>query len=200
MFIGGCQGKWFSAGWQVPCCLTRRAAQCRAADWDSKYGSTWRPHRRKTDGFSLCLHHHIDVSEYSTAYLHLPKAYTVSMLFGHVTRVNMWKNTSIFLDLWWFQQMVKLHVDVELNCDNESNLQQDQLQLLNACRHTYSYNIFMLVYVLLSRHSWERGLSFITLLHLWVEWSADFSLWCCMLDRLSFCPIYITYYFFAFLC
>lgn len=41
------------------------------------------------------------------------------------------KQTFIFLR---FQQVDKLHIDVKLHGNNQGNLQQDQLQLLNACK------------------------------------------------------------------
>lgn len=41
------------------------------------------------------------------------------------------KPTFIFLR---FQQVDKLHIDVKLHGNNQGNLQQDQLQLLNACK------------------------------------------------------------------
>ena len=45
---------------------------------------------------------------------------------------GLWMDTFIFLILWRFQQFDKLHIDVKLHSNNQGNLQQDQLQLLNA--------------------------------------------------------------------
>lgn len=45
---------------------------------------------------------------------------------------NVLMDTFFFLILWRFQQVDELHIDVNLHCNYEGNLQQDQLQLLNA--------------------------------------------------------------------
>lgn len=46
----------------------------------------------------------------------------------------MWDDyTFIFLIFWWFQQVDKFNIDVKLHCNDQGDLQQDQLQLLNTC-------------------------------------------------------------------
>lgn len=42
-------------------------------------------------------------------------------------------DTFIFLVLGRFQQLDKLNIDVKLHCNNQGDLQEDQLQLLYAC-------------------------------------------------------------------
>lgn len=52
---------------------------------------------------------------------------------GSVEALSRPPLTSILLVFWRLEQLDKLHVDVELHCDNQGDLQQHQLQLPNTC-------------------------------------------------------------------
>lgn len=63
------------------------------------------------------------------------------MVFNQSDRTEMcpvllWSNrgklTLVFLVFWRFQKLYKLYVDVELNPQKQSDLQEDELELLNA--------------------------------------------------------------------
>jgi len=180
-----------TAGWEVPCCQTSWSCRSESVNIDPPGSYTPYLFNKLTDA-AWCFYQALHIIKLlSLILLNVPVLWlpavlissspqslqaikqlsvgeyksTVTLLFGHVTEVNVWMNTFIFLILWRLQQLDKLHIDVKLNCNDEGNFQQDQLQLLNAYqtqRHTLMFAYMcktlpdFVFCVMLSWQRWEQ--------------------------------------------